>query len=81
MVASRKDSTPEFPANGYYNAAYPKSTTSVAVTYDWQRYKNGDFDTFRDATEYYFTVTAVYNGNKYRTGNVLKILYLLPPKQ
>ena len=80
VVISRNNQTPAYPANGYYNAAIDKSVTSAAIGVTLP-YTNGDFKTLTDGTEYYFSVTAVYNNDKYRPGNAVKVLFVLPPKQ
>ena len=80
LVISQNDQTPAYPANGFYHTAYDKNTTSAAIELSIP-YTSGDFKALTDGTEYYFSVTAVYPNNKYITGNVVKMLYVLPPKQ
>ncbi len=80
LVISQNNKIPIYPANGFYNIPYDKSTTSAAVEIS-KPYMNGDFSALKDGAEYYFSVTAVYNGNKYIAGNAVKVLYLLPPKR
>jgi hypothetical protein len=79
LVISQKDATPSYPSNGFYGSSLDKSTTSAAIDAS-KLYINGDFAKLTEGVEYYFTVTAVYS-NKLVTGNVLKVLYVLPPKQ
>lgn len=78
VVISKNTQSPVYPANGYYGV-YDKNTTSAALSVD-VKYKNGDFSKLEDGTEYYISVTAVYNGNKYVAGNTVNKLFLLPPK-
>ena len=80
LVISQNNQTPAYPANGYYNAAIDKNVTSAAIDVA-KPYINGDFKALTDGTEYYFSVTAVYNNDKYRPGNAVKVLFVLPPKQ
>ena len=79
VVISEKSDKPAYPANGYYDQAYGKDTTSVVIDSSKQ-YHNGDFEKLTYATEYYISVTAVY-GNKYVAGNAVKILYLINDQQ
>ena len=79
VVISEKSDKPAYPANGYYDQAYGKDTTSVVID-SAKQYHNGDFEKLTYATEYYISVTAVY-GNKYVSGNAVKILYLINDQQ
>ena len=79
VVISEKSNKPVYPANGYYDQAYGKDTTSVVIDSSKQ-YHHGDFQKLTYATEYYISVTAVY-GNKYVAGNAVKILYLVNDQQ
>ncbi len=78
LVISKKDPTPAYPANGYYGI-YDKNRTGTVVSSSVD-YKDGDFKNLTDGTEYYFSVTAVYNNDKYVAGNTIGKLFLLPPK-
>jgi hypothetical protein len=75
VVISRKNENPVYPANGYYEKAYDKDTTSVVLDPS-ARYYDGDFRRLAYGTEYYVSVTAVYE-NKNVAGNAVKILYLI----
>lgn len=79
VVISQNNQSPVYPANGYYGL-YDKNTTSVILDSSVD-YTSGDFTKLTDGIEYYFSVTAVYNNNKCIAGNVVKKLYLLPPRQ
>ncbi|HEX2944342.1 MAG TPA: S-layer homology domain-containing protein [Clostridia bacterium] len=78
VVISKNNSSPAYPANGFYGV-YDKNTTSAALS-TTVNYTNGDFKNLTDGTEYYFNVTAVYSNGKYVAGNAVKKLFLLPPK-
>ncbi len=79
VVVSKGKKNPAYPEDGYYKAAYDKSTTSVVID-PAASYSGGDFGTLTDGTIYYVSVTAVYNNDKYIAGNAIDVLYLLPPK-
>jgi hypothetical protein len=79
LVISKKNELPVYPEDGYYGK-YDKNTTSATLSTD-VRYRNGDFSKLEDKTEYYISVTAVYNGKKYVAGNAVKKLFLLPAEQ
>ena len=80
LVISQKNQSPAYPANGFFNAAYDKNTTSAAIDAS-KPYTNGDFKELTYGNEYYFSVTAVYKNNKTVAGNAVKVLYLIPDKQ
>lgn len=79
LVISEKNSAPAYPANGFYDAAYSKDTTSVEID-GAKAYTSGDFTALTYGTEYYFSVTAVYGNSKYVPGNAVKMLYLISPE-
>ncbi len=79
LVISQNNQSPAYPGNGYYGV-YDKNTTSVILDGSLE-YTNGDFKKLTDGIKYFISVTAVYNNNKYVTGNVVEKLYLLPPRQ
>lgn len=82
LVISQNNRTPAYPANGFLNTVYNASTTSAALQYVTnQNYANGDFNKLTYGNEYYFSVTAIYNNNKYVAGNPVKVLYLIPENQ
>ncbi len=76
LVISEKNKTPAYPADGYYDEAYPADTTSVVIDGS-KTYHDGDFSDLTYGNEYYFSVTAVYKNNKYVAGNPVKVLYLI----
>ena len=80
VVISQKNQAPAYPANGYYNTEYDKDTTSVEIDAS-KPYTDGDFEKLTYGNEYYVSVTAVYNSNKYVAGNAVKVLYLIPENQ
>ncbi len=75
VVISKNSQTPVYPANGYYDKAFDADTTSVAIDTS-KTYNNGDFTKLTYGTEYYISVTAVYD-NKCVAGNAVKLLYLI----
>ncbi len=79
VVISEKNEKPVYPANGYYDMAYDKDTTSVVID-PAKQYHGGDFEKLTYAKEYYISVTAVY-GSKYVAGNAVKVLYLINDQQ
>lgn len=71
VVASKKDSTPKYPDNGYFAYITSKDQNSIVIK-NRDSYKNGDFDFFEDDEDYYFSITYLYSdGNK--TSNTVKI--------
>jgi hypothetical protein len=79
VVISKNKENPVYPADGYYDKAYDKDTTSVVLDSN-TRYHNGEFRRLIYGTEYYISVTAVY-GNKTVAGNAVKVLYLADEQQ
>ncbi len=80
LVISEKTANPAYPANGHYDAAYSKDTTSVEID-GTKVYTSGDFTTLDYKNEYYFSVTAVYDNNKCVPGNAVKMLYLISAEE
>jgi len=75
VVASKGDSTPAYPANGYKVWITDKSKTYEYVK-SGDRYNSGDFGgTFMPGETYYFSITAVYSDKKV-AGNVVR--YTVP---
>lgn len=72
VVASRSDSEPEYPDDGYYQYITDRNTT-YAVIESGDPYNGGDIGgKFRAGVRYYFSVTALY-GNKSISGNALRL--------
>ena len=71
VVASKSDSTPIYPDNGYKIWITDKTKTYETIT-SGESYKNGDFSKFESGETYYLSITAVYNDKKV-AGNVVKI--------
>ncbi len=78
VVISQNNANPAYPANGFYNTALDKNTTSVAIDVT-KPYTSGDFTTLTYDNKYYFSVTAVYSNNKYVAGNAVEKVYLIKP--
>lgn len=75
VVISQNNEKPAYPTNGYYDKAYDKDSTSAVIEASVQ-YRRGDFEKLTYGTEYYISVTAVYE-NKNVAGNAVKVLYLV----
>ncbi len=74
VVASKGDSSPSFPDNGYLYWFTDKNR-DYAIIDNSTAYANGDFGKyFTKGQEYFLSVTAVYN-DKNVTGNAVKIKY------
>lgn len=71
IVASRSDSTPMYPENGYYKFITNLDTTSATIQLG-DAYNGGDFSAFESGVTYYISVTAIYN-NKAVAGNTIVI--------
>jgi hypothetical protein len=72
VVASKADSTPAYPDNGYFEYITDKTRTS-SVIQSGDAYDGGDFDgKFKAGEEYYFSITALY-GDKKVAGNVVRL--------
>lgn len=74
VVASKNDSTPSYPDNGYLYWITDRDR-NYAVIDNSTAYNNGDFGRyFVNGEDYYFAVTAVYKDRSV-TGNVIKQKY------
>jgi len=72
VVASKTDSTPRYPENGYYTYITDSSIVSCNI-YPGDEYQSGDFDgKFKSGQEYFFSITAVF-GDKKIPGNAVKL--------
>lgn len=69
VVMSKSNSSPSYPNDGYVAVISNNNVTGFVIT-PGQNYTSGDFSKVESGTNYYITVTAVYNHGKY-TGNVL----------
>ncbi len=59
IVASKDNSTPSYPDDGYYKFIEDPSKTSGVV--DSYSYNGGDIKRFIEGQKYYFSVTAIYD--------------------
>jgi hypothetical protein len=74
VVASKSDSTPGYPENGYLYAISDR-TKNYAIIDNTTEYTNGDFDGyFIKGEKYYFSIAAVYS-DKIVTGNAIQVQY------
>jgi len=80
VVISQNNQSPAYPANGFYDTAYDVNTVSAEIDAS-KPYTNGDFQALTYGNEYFISVTAVYNNNKYVAGNAVRMLYLISPQQ
>ena len=77
VVASKDNSKPAYPADGYLKYITNEDTTSYLVN-NSSAYYNGDFGSyFKADEEYYFSVTALYDGYRI-AGNVVTATYQGP---
>lgn len=72
VVASVSDSTPTYGENGYYTYFTDPNVTSCTIKVS-AGYNGGDVGCFSGGTAYYFSVTAVYSGDKKVAGNAVKV--------
>lgn len=73
VVASRSDSTPQYPDNGYYKYVRIGSEEQVLIEVG-QHYNNGDFEYFEAGETYFFTITTLYS-NQSVNSNTIKITF------
>jgi len=74
VVASKDDSTPSYPENGYLYSITDK-TKNYAIIDNKTKYTEGDFGGyFINGEKYYFSVTAVYT-DKVVPGNAVRVKY------
>lgn len=71
IVASKSDSTPVYPENGYYLWITNLETTTEYIRVG-DAYYGGDFSSFESGVTYYISVSAVYN-DKVVPGNTVVI--------
>ena len=71
IVASRSDSTPIYPENGYYKWITNLDANSETIRVG-DSYSSGDFSKFESGVTYYISVTAVYK-DKSVPGNTVVI--------
>lgn len=71
VVASKSDSSPAYPENGYYKWITDKNTTSTSI-HAGAHYNSGDIGSFESGQTYYLSITAVYKDKKV-AGNVKRI--------
>lgn len=68
VVASKADTTPMYPENGY--AVYTQSSTHTIYNYD--SYNSGDLSQYEPGETYYMSITALVGDEKF-SSNVLEI--------
>lgn len=70
VVASKSDSTPEYPENGYVTYTNDISKSYYTIT-KGMAYNNGDFSQFQSGETYYISITYFFESGKF-TSNVIK---------
>ncbi len=63
VVASKYNSQPAYPSDGYYKWITNSDTTSITIK-NGAGYNGGDIGQFKSGETYYFSVTAVYKDRK-----------------
>lgn len=66
VVASRTDTNPTYPDNGYYKYA----EMSSATVYNGDLYHDGDFYEFKPGEEYYFSITVLVGEESFSSNTV-----------
>ena len=70
VTVSKTNTAPTYSTSGYYKASFDKNTTSVSIDLP-DAIVGSDVTKLENGTDYYFSVTAVYNYNKYVTSNTI----------
>ena len=73
VVASKSDSSPKYPENGYYKYIRIGSEENVVIEVG-SSYNNGDFEKFEAGETYYFSITTIYSGGK-EASNTIKLTF------
>lgn len=75
VVISKNDTTPQFQDNGYLYYYTNREVTSAKID-NSAAYNNGDFGKYLvNGQKYYFSVTAVYEDNRYVTSAPIEYVY------
>lgn len=69
VVASKSDSSPQYPDNGYFRYITIGQDEHVVIGLG-DYYKNGDFEKFADGESYFFTITTLYDGKKVNSNTI-----------
>lgn len=75
VVASKSDSSPIYPINGYKTYITDKDDNDYEINAG-DSYSNGDFDKFEEGEEYYISITALYS-DKSIPSNTVKVKFPL----
>jgi hypothetical protein len=73
VVASKSDSSPKYPENGYYKYIRIGSEENVSIEVG-SSYNNGEFEKFEAGETYYFSITTIYSGGK-EASNTIKLTF------
>lgn len=73
VVISKNNSSPGYPQDGYFKIFSDRNVNYVEIGVN-SKYNNGDFGVYiKSGEEYYFSITAIYEGNVYVKGNAIKM--------
>ncbi|ACM60932.1 S-layer family protein [Caldicellulosiruptor bescii] len=73
VVISKNNSQPGYPQDGYLTILSDRNANYIEIGVN-SKYNNGDFGAYiKSGEEYYFSVTAIYEGNVYVKGNAVKM--------
>jgi hypothetical protein len=73
VVISKNNSQPGYPQDGYLTILSDRNANYIEIGVN-SKYNGGDFGVYvKSGEEYYFSVTAIYEGNVYVKGNAVKM--------
>lgn len=73
VVISKNNSQPGYPQDGYLTILSDRNANYIEIGVN-SKYNGGDFGVYvKNGEEYYFSVTAIYEGNVYVKGNAVKM--------
>jgi len=73
VVISKNNSQPGYPQDGCLTILSDRNANYIEIGVN-SKYKGGDFGVYvKSGEEYYFSVTAIYEGNIYVKGNAIKM--------
>lgn len=73
VVISKNNSQPAYPQDGYLKKLSYRDATYVEIGVN-SKYNGGDFGAYlKSGEDYYFSVTAIYEGNVYVKGNAVRM--------
>lgn len=73
VVISKNNSQPAYPQDGYLKKLSNRDATYVEIGVN-SKYNGGDFGSYlKGGEDYYFSITAIYEGNVYVKGNAVRM--------